>query len=55
MIAADGSFFSLGGAFCNSMLLDIAVHDLTVKGQRALLCQLVGELLAVLWLHDIGI
>ena len=53
-IEADSPLSHLGRAFRNLVLLDIAIHG-AIKGQRALLSKLVGELLAVLWLHDIGI
>ena len=53
-IEANSPLSHLGRAFRNLVLLDIAIHG-AIKGQRALLSKLVRELLAVLWLHDIGI
>ena len=53
-IEAHSPLSHLGRAFRNFVLLDIAIHG-AIKGQRALLSKLVGEFLAVLWLHDIGI
>ena len=53
-IEAHSPLSHLGRAFCNLVLFDIAIYG-AIKGQRALLSKLVGEFLAVLWLHDIGI
>ena len=53
-IEAHSPLSHLGRAFCDLVLFDIATHG-PIKGQRALLSKLVGEFLAVLWLHDIGI
>ena len=53
-IEAHSPLSHLSRAFCDLVLFDIATHG-PIKGQRALLSKLVGEFLAVLWLHDIGI